>query len=89
MDFVVIAKLNTTFLEMLDPIEARILNLWWKILLHSTILNVSHERPWPTDTIDISLEKFGHELYTAGGKRSVRSHLVNPEIQITAPIFVE
>ena len=41
MYFVIIVELGTTLLEMLDPIEACVLNLRRKVLFHSTAFKVS------------------------------------------------
>jgi hypothetical protein len=43
MNLVVIVKLSTTLLKMLDPVEAYILNIGSKVLLYSTALYISHE----------------------------------------------
>ncbi len=40
MHFVVVVKLRTALLKMLDPAVTRILKLWWETALDSTTLNV-------------------------------------------------
>ena len=43
MDLVVVVKLNTALIKMLDPVETSVLNFQRKILLHSTALKVGCE----------------------------------------------
>lgn len=43
MDFVVIVKLSITLLEMLNPVETCVPDLWRKTLLYSSTLYISHE----------------------------------------------
>jgi hypothetical protein len=39
----VVTELSTTFLKMLDPVKARILNLWGKEFPYSTAFYISRE----------------------------------------------
>jgi hypothetical protein len=43
IDVVLVAKLCTALLKMLNPVETRVLDLWRKTLLYSTTLYVSHK----------------------------------------------
>jgi hypothetical protein len=54
MDLVVVAKLSTAFLKMLNPVQTRILNLRRNALLHSTTLHLSYKHTrtaWFTDVL--------------------------------------
>ena len=42
---VIVAKLSTALLKMLDPVETCILNLQRKTLLYATAVNVDCKRP--------------------------------------------
>ena len=57
MDLVVVVKLSSTLLKMLDPIEACVLNLWRKILLHLTIVNIGHKNSVGAYATDVLLER--------------------------------
>jgi hypothetical protein len=44
MDFVVVVKLSTTLLKMLNPVETCVLDPWRKILLYYTRASISNKR---------------------------------------------
>jgi hypothetical protein len=64
MNLMVVIKLNTALLKMLDPVEACILKLWRKTSLYAITLYVSSESTISVQATDISLERGGHEPYT-------------------------
>jgi hypothetical protein len=57
MDFVVVAKLSTTLLKMLDPVETRVLNLRRKTLLHLTAVNIGYKDSGGAHATDVLLER--------------------------------
>jgi hypothetical protein len=57
MDLVVVVKLSPALLEVLDPIEACVLNLWRKMSLHLAIVNIGHEKSVGAYATDVLLER--------------------------------
>src|SRR5271155_4729245 len=88
MNLVVVTKLSTTSLKVLDPVEACILNVWTKMFLYLTAFYVSCESARCVQATDISLEIGGHKLYTFVGYSPVRLLLIHPEV-IVAPFSAE
>jgi hypothetical protein len=86
---VIVIKLSTTLLKMLNPVEICILNLWRKALLHLTALYISRKNPRGAQATDVLLERVGHELYTAIGYCLMRLLLVYPECLIVASFLVK
>jgi hypothetical protein len=86
---VVVMKLSTAPLEMLNPVETCIPDLWRKTILYSTTLYVSHKCTGSLLSANILLERVRQELYTAIGYRLMRPLFVHPEAQASGPIFVE
>jgi hypothetical protein len=64
MDLAVVVKLSIAFLEMMNPVEACVPDLWRKALLYSTTLYVSHKRTGSLLSANILLERYRHKLYT-------------------------
>jgi hypothetical protein len=67
MNSVVIAKLSTALLKMLDPVETSILNLRRNTLLHSATLDVGYKRTRNVLFTNVLFEKGRHKPYTAFG----------------------
>jgi hypothetical protein len=57
MDLVVVVKLSTALLKMLNPVETGILDLWRKTLLSSTTPYVSYKCTKSLLSANISLER--------------------------------
>lgn len=55
MNLIIVMKLITAILQVLDPVETCILNLWRKVLLYST-LHISCDCTWIDHATDILLE---------------------------------
>ena len=67
MYLVVIVKLSITLLEMLNPVETCVPDVWRKTLLYATTLYVSDKCTRSFLSADILLKRCGHKLYTAIG----------------------
>jgi hypothetical protein len=67
MDLVIVVKLSTTLLKMLDLVETCILYLRRKALLYTTTLYISNQHSGSIYVIYVLLKSGGHELYTATG----------------------
>jgi hypothetical protein len=64
IDIVVVLKLGTTLLKMLNPVETCILDLWRKALLYSTTLYISYKCAGTLLPANILLERVRHKLDT-------------------------
>ena len=89
MDLVVIVKLSITLLEMLNPVETCVPDLWRKTLLYLTTLYVNYKCTRSLLSANILLEKVRHKLDTVIGQRLMYLPFVDSEFRITAPIFVK
>jgi hypothetical protein len=86
----VIQNLNSSFLEMLNPIEASISYLRWNARLYSTGFNVSRKNTWAPNVTDVFLLQIArHELKTAGRKMCMHLLLVDPDSRVSTPPTVE
>jgi hypothetical protein len=86
---VVVTKLSTTLLKMLDPVETCILNLKRKVLFYPTAFDIVHERTWLAHTTYVLLKKLGHKLYAFCSKGLMCLLLVHPEVWVFAPVLAE
>jgi hypothetical protein len=67
MDVVIIVKLSTNPLQMLDPVQTCVLNFRRETLLYSTALYTSNEPSRSVHATDVLPEKSRHKLYATGG----------------------
>jgi hypothetical protein len=89
MDVVVVVKLSTALLKMLNPVETRVLDLWRKTLLYSTMLYVSHKCTRSLLSANILLERVRHKPDTVIGQCLMRLLLVYPEVRIGTSVFAK
>jgi hypothetical protein len=89
VELVIVIKLRTTPLKMLDPVETCILSLWRKTFLNSTAVDLAREGTWSVQTTDISFETCAHKLQAVPGQCCMCHLLIYPEVLITASLFVE
>ena len=64
MYLAIVAKLSTTLMKMLSPVETCILKLWRKASRYSITVYVSSENAISMQATDISFERGRHEPYT-------------------------
>jgi hypothetical protein len=62
IDLVIIVKLSITLLKILNPVETYIPDLWRKILLYSSIFNISNKRIRESNTTDIFYKRSQYKL---------------------------
>jgi hypothetical protein len=67
MYLVVITRLSTTLLKMLDPVDTCILNFWRKKLLNSAAFYVICESAGTVQATYVSLESYGHKPHASVG----------------------
>ena len=89
MHSVVVTKLSAALLEMLYPIEACVLNLWRKTLLHLRSLYASYMHFGSASATDVLLEGGGHKPDTAISQHLMRLLRVHPEVWISTPVLVK
>ena len=65
MNFAVVAWYGITLLEVVSPIAARILDLWWKRLADFVFLYSACQDSWMLNIANVSLE-LRHEVETIG-----------------------
>jgi hypothetical protein len=63
--FIAVVSLRATPLQMLNLIEAYVLNFVGKVFLQATALNLADLTTRSIHTADVLLECLGHQLYTA------------------------
>lgn len=89
MNLTVVMELHTTPLQVLDPVETGILNVWRKALLYFSDLHIRYKHTGSVLIADILLESCRHKPYTTLGQRSMCLLLVHPEVRISVFVFVE
>jgi len=80
MDLVVVVKLSTALLNVLDPVETSILNFWMKVLLDLTSLYLRSKPPRRIYAKDILLKRGRHKPQTTLGQDLMRLSFIYPEI---------
>ena len=61
IDMVIVVKLSTTLLKILDPVEIYIPNFWQEILLYLTILYISDIYTGSVSSANTLLERYRHK----------------------------
>ena len=81
MNFAVVARYGVTLLEVMSPIAARMLDLWWKELADFVFLYSACQDPWMLKIADVFLE-LQHEVETIGKYIPVCLCFADQELQI-------